>query len=76
MTKKKKIDWRHHLATFTGLAVAVADAWVHIDWANFDISREWPKLLLDAVIAAGGYLSRFSFMEKKDPGSIPPPNLN
>lgn len=56
MTKKKLADYG---ATVLSLIVAIASAWMTIDWTTFDIKKEWPKLILSAVIAAGGYVSTF-----------------
>jgi hypothetical protein len=53
-TKKKIADYG---ATILSLTVAVASAWMTIDWTTFDIKKEWPKLVLSAIIAAGGYFS-------------------
>lgn len=55
----KKIKNKDFLATFAGITTAIATAWLTIDWLTFDIRKEWPKLLLSAVIAVGGYLSQF-----------------
>ena len=54
MTKRKLADYG---ATALALIVAIASAWMTIDWSTFDIKKEWPKLILSAVIAAGGYVS-------------------
>lgn len=51
------------LATAAGLVVAIATAFITIDWANFDISKEYPKLICSAVIAAGGYFSKMKKVE-------------
>lgn len=60
MTKKqiKRIsDWG---ATVIGAIVAVANAWLNIDWEHFEFNtNNCFKLGLSAVIALGGYLSRF-----------------
>jgi len=56
---KKKLTSTDWLATMSGLVTAIATAWVTIDWLTFDINKEWPKLLLSAVIATGGYFSKF-----------------
>lgn len=53
-------DINNTLATIGGIAVAIANGWITIDWANFDSKKEWPKLLLSAVIAIAGYKSRFN----------------
>jgi hypothetical protein len=54
MTKKRIADYG---ATALALIVAIASAWMTIEWTTFDIKKEWPKLILSAIIAAGGYVS-------------------
>jgi hypothetical protein len=54
MKKNKLADYG---ATVLSLIVAIASAWMTIDWTIFDIKKEWPKLILSAIIAAGGYVS-------------------
>lgn len=54
MSKKRIADYG---ATILSLIVAIASAWMTIEWTTFDIKKEWPKLVLSAVIAAGGYVS-------------------
>jgi hypothetical protein len=54
MKKKKLADYG---ATALALIVAIASAWMTIEWTTFDIKKEWPKLILSAIIAAGGYVS-------------------
>lgn len=45
-------------ATMLGLLVAVANAWLNIDWDNFEwSSNNCVKIGISAVIAAGGYIS-------------------
>ena len=61
MTKKRIADYG---ATALALIVAIASAWMTIDWTTFDIKKEWPKLVLSAVIAAGGYMSTFKLKNK------------
>lgn len=46
------------IATIFGIAVAIAQAWLTIDWSSFDIHKEWPKLGLSAIIALGGYFTQ------------------
>jgi hypothetical protein len=55
--KKKRLN-RSNLSTIIGVATAIAAAWLTIDWTNFDIKKEWPKLVLSAVIAAGGVFTK------------------
>lgn len=54
MTKK----FRNHFSTIMGCAVAVANAWITIDWDNFSWSGNTVmKLLLSALVALGGYMT-------------------
>ena len=55
----EKLTNTDYLATILGIATAIASAWLTIDWTTFDFNKEWPKLFLSAMIAAGGYLSKF-----------------
>lgn len=55
--KNKKLN-RSSLSSIIGMAVAVASAWITIEWTNFDIKKEWPKLVLSAVIAVGGVATK------------------
>jgi hypothetical protein len=46
------------LATILGLLVAIANAWINIDWDNFEWNaNNCIKIGISAVIAAGGYVS-------------------
>jgi|LakMenEpi03Aug12_release.lakeMendotaPanAssembly.Ray.scaffolds.fasta_scaffold5077535_1 hypothetical protein len=54
MDKIKK-NWHSVVSTIMGGIVGVATAWMTIDWTSFDPKKEWPKLLLTAVIFLGGY---------------------
>lgn len=46
------------LATLLGLLVAVSNAWVTIDWDNFEwTANNCVKIGISAIIAAGGYIS-------------------
>lgn len=59
LIKKFKVNLHDYLATVLGFAVALSQAWLTIDWATFDVTKEYPKLILTAVIALGGYLTKF-----------------
>jgi len=52
------------IATVVGITVAVANAWLTIDWKEFDFEKEWPKLACSAVIAIGGIVSKVNVPEK------------
>ena len=59
MTKlQKKNKQTSRAATILGICVAIASAWITIDWTNFNITKEYPKLILSGIIAYGGYISR------------------
>lgn len=52
-------------ATFAGILVAVANAWVTIEWEHFEFTKgNIMKLTLSAFIAAGGYFSHFKKIGK------------
>ena len=58
MSNLFKIKTIHDLgATLMGLGVAISTALLTIDWANFNVIKEWPKLVLSGIIATGGYFS-------------------
>jgi 16S rRNA U1498 N3-methylase RsmE len=53
------------LATGLGLLVAIANAWMTIDWDNFEWSaNNCIKLGISAVIAMGGYVSTIKVKKK------------
>jgi len=58
MTTKQKNKLADYGATFLGIAAAIANAWINIDWVNFNLAKEWPKLFISAIIALVGYKSR------------------
>lgn len=64
MTKKRLHLLADYGATALGLIVAISSAWMTIEWATFDIKKEWPKLILSAVIAIGGYVSTLKLKNK------------
>lgn len=61
---KKRLH--NKLATFAGLITAISTAWITIDWASFEVARDYPKLILSGLIAVGGWFSSFN---KKDNGN-------
>ncbi len=66
LINKIKNNAHSYVATILGLIVAIASAWLDIEWSNFDITKEWPKLLLSAIIAIGGYLSSIKMLIPKN----------
>jgi len=63
MTREVKNKLADHSATIVGVTVAIASAWITIDWTTFDIKKEWPKLILSAIIAAGGIVSKIKLKQ-------------
>ena len=47
-----------------GFIVAIATAWITIDWITFDINKEYPKLILSALIGIGGYMTKINSNDK------------
>ena len=58
--KKIKENWQSHISTAMGFIVAISTAWITIDWTSFDIQKEYPKLILSALIAVGGYMTKLN----------------
>lgn len=65
MIKKFKQNIASHISTIMGCIVAIAQAYITIDWVNFDIKKEWPKLICSAVIAIGGYMTSVNMLKPK-----------
>ena len=63
MTREVKNKLADHSATIVGVTVAIASAWMTIDWVSFDIKKEWPKLILSAIIAVGGIVSKIKLKQ-------------
>jgi len=55
-----KKNWESKLSTLMGFIVAIATAWITIDWTTFDINKEYPKLILSALIGIGGYMTKIN----------------
>jgi len=66
MTTKLKNRINDHAATILGIVVAIATAWLSIDWESFTFERDWKKLVLTAIIATGGVLSKLKLFKPKD----------
>ena len=54
------------ISTIMGYAVAISMAWLTIDWTNFDIQKEYPKLIFSAIIALGGHVTSINVKDKKN----------
>ena len=56
--EQKTFDWHNHLSTIFGAIVAIANAWINVDFSTFDLdAKHIMPLCVSAVIALGGYLS-------------------
>ena len=62
--KKIKQNWESKLSTLMGFIVAISTAWITIDWVTFDINKEYPKLVLSALIGIGGYMTKIKSDDK------------
>lgn len=48
-----------NISTILGLIVAIANAWVNVDWTNFVFdTRHVAPLIVSALIAIGGYMTQ------------------
>ena len=61
-----KKNWESKLSTLMGFIVAIATAWITIDWTTFDINKEYPKLILSALIGIGGYMTKINTNENNE----------
>ena len=61
---KIRQNWESKLSTLMGFIVAISTAWITIDWTVFDINKEYPKLVLSALIGIGGYMTKIKSNDK------------
>ena len=61
---KIRQNWESKLSTLMGFIVAISTAWITIDWTVFDINKEYPKLILSALIGIGGYMTKIKSDDK------------
>jgi hypothetical protein len=67
MTNKKRNKLASYGASIGGIIVAVANAWITIDWDNFQFTQgNIMKLSVSAVIAIGGCVSKISVKQKDE----------
>ena len=46
------------LSTILGLIVAIGNAWLNVDWSNFEFNiRHIAPLVVSALVAIGGYMT-------------------
>jgi hypothetical protein len=58
--KNLKQNWQSHISTIAGALVALGTAWSTIDMSTFDLSKDYPKLILPGMIALGGYMTKLN----------------
>ena len=56
--KKLIKKYKSELSTVAGIIMAVATAWESVNWADFKLSVDGPKLAISALIAIGGYVTQ------------------
>lgn len=48
-----------NISTILGLIVAVANAWINVDWTNFVFDTQHvAPLIVSALVAIGGYMTQ------------------
>jgi hypothetical protein len=57
--------YKSEISTFAGLLLAVGTAWSTIDFSTFEASKDWHKLIIPAMIAIGGYVTKIN-VERND----------
>jgi uncharacterized membrane protein YjjB (DUF3815 family) len=63
---KKINDWG---LTILGIVGAIGNAVYNINWLEFDIKKEWPKLLASVALGVVGYFATIKSKKKDDAGS-------
>lgn len=67
MTNKKRQRMAAWAATLLGIIIAIANAWITIDWDNFQFTPgNIMKLTISAIIAVGGCISKISVKNKDE----------
>ena len=52
--------YKNEISTLAGLLVAIGTAWSTIDFSTFDFTTDWHKLIIPAMIAIGGYVTKIN----------------
>jgi hypothetical protein len=52
--------YKSELSTLAGLLVAIGTAWSTIDFSTFVFTTDWHKLIIPAMIAIGGYVTKIN----------------
>ncbi len=57
--------YKNEISTLAGLLVAIGTAWSTIDFSTFIFTNDWHKLIIPAMIAIGGYVTKIN-VERND----------
>ena len=67
MTNKKRNRLASYGASIGGIIIAVANAWITIDWDNFSFTQgNIMKLSVSALVAIGGCVSKIAIKNKPE----------
>jgi len=59
---RKHRNWRNLASTLIGLGVAIANAWVNVDWETFQMdTKHLAPLVVSAMIAIGGHMTSINY---------------
>lgn len=58
--------YKSEISTLAGLLVAVGTAWSTIDFTIFEVSKDWPKLIIPTMIAVGGYVTQITVKDNEN----------
>ena len=58
--------YKSEVSTLAGLLVAVGTAWSTIDFSVFEVSKDWPKLIIPTMIAVGGYVTQITVKDNEN----------
>ena len=58
--------YKSEVSTLAGLLVAVGTAWSTIDFTIFEVSKDWPKLIIPTMIAVGGYVTQITVKDNEN----------
>jgi hypothetical protein len=56
--------YKSEISTFAGILVAIGTAWSTIDFSTFEFVKDWHKLIIPAMIAIGGYVTKLNVNDK------------
>lgn len=58
---------KSNISTILGLVVAIANAWVNVDWTDFEFNaKHIMPLVVSALIALGGWMTEINIKSKSN----------